>query len=317
MALDCLSVGILVADHLCAPIPHIPQAGGLVLTEHLELNIGGCASNVAMDLARVGTGVGVVGCVGDDVFGQFIIDTLKSADVDVKGVRRLQGVGTSGTLIINVAGEDRRFIHALGANARFTAADIPWDEVRQAKVLYVGGYLVMPALDPQELAEVFRQARQAGVTTVLDIVLPGPGDHLASLRPLLPHTDVFLPNSDEARLLTNSGDPHQQALALAEMGAGTVVITCGGQGSVLVSGKLRLQAGIYPVEYVGGTGAGDAFDAGFIAGLIEGGDLRRCLEWGSVLGASCVRTISATEGVFSRDEAEDFMRSHRLDVSQW
>jgi sugar/nucleoside kinase (ribokinase family) len=317
MSIDCLSVGILVADHGCAPIDHAPAAGELVLTDGLTLSIGGCASNAAMDLARVGVKVAVVGSVGHDVFGQFISETLTAAGVETSCLRQLTGVGTSGTLIVNVQGQDRRFVHTLGANARFTAADIPLEKVRAAKILYVGGYLLMPALLPEELAEVFRQARRWGVTTVLDIVLPGPGDHWTQLAPVLKETDVFLPNTDEAAAITGLKDPRAQAQRFQEAGARTVVITCGGEGTVLVSASERLHAGTYPVTYVGGTGAGDAFDAGYIAALLAGCDVRGCLAWASALGASCVRSISATESVFTRPELEAFVTEHALPVESW
>lgn len=317
MDIDCLSVGILVADHLCAPIERVPAAGQLILADHLSLSIGGCASNAAVDLARVGVRVGIVGSVGRDVFGRFIVETLAAAGVDTESVRELDGVGTSGTLIINVRGEDRRFIHTVGANARFTAADIPLERVRRAKVLYVGGYLLMPALDPEELAHVFRQARAAGVITVLDVVLPGPGDHAARLAPVLRETDVFLPNEDEAAAITGLTDPRAQAEHFRAAGARTAVITCGGSGTVLAAEGLRLRAGSFPAEYVGGTGAGDAFDAGYIAGLLAGCDPRGCLAWASALGASCVRSISATESVFSRAEAEAFLAGHALQIDTW
>jgi sugar/nucleoside kinase (ribokinase family) len=315
-SIDCLSVGILVADHLCDPIDHVPGAGQLVLCPRLPLAIGGCASNVATDLARLGVRVGVVGCVGRDAFGRFIIDTLSASGVEVSGIRQLDDAETSGTLIINVRGEDRRFIHSVGANARLQAADIPLERVRQAKVLYVGGYLLMPALEGEPLAQLFRQARAAGVKTVLDIVLPGPGDHWPKLASVLAETDVFLPNHDEAAVLTGLADPVEQAERFAEAGAGAVVITCGGAGSVIVSGGKRFRAAAHQVEYLGGTGAGDAFDAGFIAGLLRGGDLADCVRWGSAVGASCVRSISATEGVFTRDEAEHFLRQNPLGMEE-
>ncbi|HEX7446096.1 MAG TPA: carbohydrate kinase family protein [Pirellulales bacterium] len=317
MSIDCLSVGVLVADHLCAPILRVPHAGELLLTDHLLLNIGGCASNAAMDLARVGVKVAVVGCVGDDAFGRFVIETLDARGVDTGSILRLPDVGTSGTLIINVSGEDRRFIHTIGANGRLSAADIPLERVRQAKVFYVGGFFLMPGLRADELTELFRQARAAGVVTMLDVVVPGPGDYWPQLEPLLAETDVFLPNNDEAALLCGLDDPRRQAERFHAAGAKTVVITCGGEGTVLVAESLRLQAETYPVTYVGATGAGDAFDAGFIAGLLEGGDVRRCLEWGSALGASCVRSIGATDSVFTRDEALAFMRQHRLKMREW
>jgi len=317
MQLDCLSVGVLVADHLCAPIPRLPRAGELVLTEQLELAIGGCAANAAIDLARLGVRVGVIGCVGQDAFGRFIMETLEAAGAETSGIVRLADVGTSGTLIINVQGEDRRFIHTMGANARLTVEHIPADRVRQARVLYVGGYLLMPALEHASLAALFRQARAWGVKTVLDVVLPGPGDYWPRLEALLPETDVFLPNNDEAAAITGEEDPRRQAERFREAGAGTVVITCGGRGSVLVTEGMRLEAGVYPTSYVGGTGAGDAFDAGYIAGLLEGADPLRCLQWGSALGASCVRAVGATESVFTRAEAEAFMQAHPLETRRW
>lgn len=317
MSLDCLSVGVLVADHLCAPIPKLPQAGELCLADHLLLNIGGCASNAAMDLARLGVNVAVVGCVGEDAFGRFVVETLDGAGVDTASIARLSDVGTSGTLIINVQGEDRRFVHAIGANARLTAAQIPRDRLKQARVLYVGGYLLLPGLEQLALAALFREARALGVRTVLDVVLPGPGDHFRQLERLLPETDVFLPNDDEGAAITGLADARQQAVRFHEAGAKTVVITCGGEGTVLVTAGLRLHASSYPVTFVGGTGAGDAFDAGYIAGMLQGFGPRECLAWGSALGASCVRSIGATESVFTRAEAEAFMRSERLDVREW
>jgi sugar/nucleoside kinase (ribokinase family) len=314
VGVDCVSAGILVADHLSAPISHLPEPGELVLVNELPLALGGCAANAAIDLARLGVAVSVVGCVGRDAFGRFIVETLSAAGVATGGIRTTSEAATSGTLIINVAGQDRRFIHNIGANARLRAADIPFEQVRGAKAFYVGGYLLLPALDPQELGELFRRAQAAGVITVLDVVLPGAGDHLSKLTPVLPHTDVFLPNGDEARAITGLDDPLRQAEAFLNAGARTVVITHGGEGTYLVNDRMRLRAGTYPVEFAGGTGAGDAFDAGYIAGLLAGEGPQRCLEWGSALGASCVRAVGATEAVFTRAEAEAFMRAHRLKI---
>jgi len=308
MAIDCLSVGILVADHLCSPIDRMPEAGELVLADELPLAIGGCAANAAIDLARL--------CVGNDAFGKFIIATLTQHGVDAAAIGQRAGVGTSGTLIINVKGQDRRFIHAVGANATLRASDIPLDLVRQAKVLYLGGYLLMSSLTHDDVAKLFQTARGYGVTTVLDVVLPGPGDHFAGMEKVLAETDVFLPNEDEAAALTGLSDPIAQAERFREAGASTVVITCGHAGSVLLSNNLCLRSGTYPVDFVGGTGSGDAFDAGYIAGLLNGDEPRRCLEWASALGASCVRAVGATESVFRRDEALAFMKRHALAIEE-
>lgn len=317
MGFDCLSVGILVADHLCAPIARLPEAGELVLADDLPLAIGGCAANAAIDLRRVDVNVGVIGCVGADIFGRFICETLAEAGIGTEGIRAVHDYPTSGTLIINVQGQDRRFIHTIGASAALRAGEIPWSLVSQSKVLYVGGYLLLKGLKPAELADLFRRARAAGVITVLDIVMPGPGEYLEQLDPVLAETDVFLPNTDEAGSITGQKDPVRQAERFLSAGAKTVVITCGHDGTLLMSDRLRFRAGVYPTQFVGGTGAGDAFDAGYILGLARGDDPRRCLEWGSALGASCVRSISATASVFTRPEAEAFIGKHPLEIREF
>jgi sugar/nucleoside kinase (ribokinase family) len=314
--LPVISAGILVVDHLSSPIPRVPRAGELILCDRLPLAIGGCASNVAIDLARVGVGVGVVGCVGRDPFGQFLVERLAAAGVETSGVQMLDGVDTSGTLIINVAGEDRRFVHSAGANAVIETKHIPLQRVRRAKLFYVGGYLLMPALErPGALGELFREARRSGVKTMLDVVLPGPGDHWQKLESLLAETDVFLPNEDEAAAITGLTDPREQAKRFRDAGAQTVVITRGERGALLATDGLLVQVAPYPTQFVGGTGAGDAFDAGFIAGMLAGEDPIGCLKWGAALGASCVRSISATESVFTRDEALKFMATHELKLT--
>lgn len=314
--MKCLSVGILVADHLCAPISHSPAAGELVMTDRLELAIGGCASNAAIDLARLGVDVDVIGCVGRDVFGQFIVENLAAQGVGVGRIRQVDGVGTSGTLIINVAGEDRRFVHTAGANVRLRAEEIRDDDLRGAGVLYVGGYLLLAGFTPEATAELFQRARARGIRTVLDVVLPGPGDYWPQLTPVLPHTDVFLPNDDECRAMTGLDDAVAQAERCCAAGARTTVITCGRAGSVLVGEGLRVRAGVYPTQFVGATGSGDAFDAGYIAGMLASLPPLDCLRWGSALGASCVRAIGATEAVFRRHEAEEFLARHELPWEQ-
>jgi sugar/nucleoside kinase (ribokinase family) len=306
--------GIVVADHLCTPISHVPAAGELVAADDLILNIGGCASNAAVNLAKLGVRAAVCGRVGDDAFGRFIADTLIANGVDVRALTSDPSRATSQTLIINVKGQDRRFVHSFGANQGLTASDLDPVLVEPPRVLYLGGYLILPALHAAALAERFARARKAGTVTVLDVATPGPGDYLRHLRAVLPETDVFLPNCDEAELILGESDPVRQALAFRDLGARTVVITCGEQGAVVVSDSLRVRLGTYPVPYLDGSGGGDAFDAGYIAGLLDGLSELDCLKLASAVGASCVRAIGTTAGVFTRPEADAFIAQHELAI---
>jgi sugar/nucleoside kinase (ribokinase family) len=313
---EVLCAGIIVADHVSSPITHLPAAGELVLAEQLLLTIGGCAANVAVDLVKLGVSASVVGCVGNDVFGRVVAEMLHDAGVDGSALQVRSGLDTSQTLIVNVAGEDRRFIHTFGANAAFAARDIPLDRATTCKVLYLGGYLLMERVRGAELASVFAAARRAGTKTVLDVVTPGRGNYLPWLEPLLPEVDVFLPNNHEAELITGQADPLAQAETFRGMGARTAIITLGDKGAVLVGEGVRLRADAFRVPFVDGSGGGDAFAAGYIAGLLRGLDEEGCLRLASAVGASCVRAIGTTTGVFTREECEAFLREHTLKI-EW
>jgi sugar/nucleoside kinase (ribokinase family) len=311
---EVLCGGIIVADHVCAPIDHVPAAGELVMADKMLLTIGGCAANAAVDLVKMGVRSAVVGRVGGDIFGRVVSDMLRESGVDVSCIKTSPDNETSQTLIINVKGHDRRFVHTFGANADFTAADLPQSLLPRVKVLYLGGYLLMPNMRQEDLVPVFQAAQRAGVKTVLDVALPGPGEYLSRLEKLLPHVDVFLPNHDEAVVITGEKDPFRQAEFFRERGVRTSVVTMGGDGAVLVQDGLRLKAGVFSMPYVDGSGGGDAFDAGYIYGLLRGLDATGSLQVASALGASCVRAIGTTPGVFTRGELEQFLGEHSLAV---
>ncbi len=313
---DVLCAGIVVADHVSSPISHLPAAGELVLADQLVLTIGGCAANVAVDLVKLGVSAAVVGRVGGDVFGRVVADMLRERQVDVSSLLISPDRDTSQTLIVNVAGQDRRFIHTFGANGDLRAADIPLERVATCRVLYLGGYLLMGGVHAEELIPVFAAARRAGAKTVLDVVTPGPADYLPRLEKILPHVDVFLPNDHEAELILGEKDSLRQAERFHQMGARTVIITKGDRGSLLVGESVRLRAETYHMPFVDGTGGGDAFAAGYIDGLLRGLDAEGCLRIGSAVGASCVRAIGTTAGVFTRSELEAFLRENPLRIER-
>jgi sugar/nucleoside kinase (ribokinase family) len=126
--------------------------------------------------------------------------------------------------------------------------------------------------------------------------------------------DVFLPNDHEAQLITGLADPVAQAEKFKTLGARTAIITMGDRGAVLVGEGQRLRAEAYRMNFVDGTGGGDAFAAGYMAGMLRGWTAAECLRIGSAVGASCVRAIGTTTGVFTKEECEAFLRDHTLKV---
>jgi sugar/nucleoside kinase (ribokinase family) len=306
--------GMVVVDHVAPPIARLPRAGELVAVDQLILNIGGGAANTAVDLTRLGAPVSICARVGDDILGRFATETLVSDGVDVKALKVGSRRATSQTLILNVRGEDRRFIHSTGANLDFTSADLDQALSPPPRVLHIGYFLILPELDAAGLAERFALARKSGTITLLDVATPGPGHYVEPLRTVLPHTDIFVPNTDEAALILGEDDPIRQAQIFRNMGAKRVVITRGEQGVISVSDDHSVKLGAYPVEFVDGSGGGDAFNAGYIVGLLEGLAELDCLNLASAVGASCVRAIGTTAGVFTREEAGEFLKRHELVV---
>jgi sugar/nucleoside kinase (ribokinase family) len=305
-----LCAGILVADLVIPPLPDLPEPGELTASEDFLLAPGGCAANVAISLAKLGVPSAVAGCVGADSFGEFLQRELRALGVDMRGLRHSADRGTSKTVILPVAGEDRRFVHSFGANAEFTPDHIDRSMLAGCDVFYLGGYLVLPAISAPKLAQLCAEARRGGARTVLDVVVPrGAAVSLESVREVLPLVDFFVPNEDEARALTGEADPHRQAARLVEAGSGTAIVTRGTAGAVLRSRDELLEVPAPTVASIDQSGAGDAFSAGLIAAVLAGWDSERTMRFASVVGASATTALGCTAGVFSRVQAEAFMET--------
>jgi len=307
--MDAVCVGILVSDLFASPIDSLPKAGELKKTEKFLQAAGGCAMNVAADLRRLGRTAALAGMVGEDMFGDFVIREAERCGIIASGVQRSSQSQTSNTVIIPVRGEDRRYLHSTGANSDFSLAGFDRSLLEGAGVLYVGGYLAMPKFNPVDLADLFHYARQRQLITLLDVIVPaGATVSLSEVEDVLPHADYFLPNDDEARRLTGCEDVRGQAETLSRLNPECcVVITRGVRGCTAKWRSEWIETPAYPVESVDESGAGDAFTAGLITGILEGWPLNRILGFASVVGASCTRALGCTDGVFSFEQAVEVL----------
>ena len=310
---DVGCAGILVADTFCGPFDALPQPGQLLALDSMPSRAGGCAANVAIDLAKQGISVDVVGCVGGDAAAQVVLGELAKWKV---GCNQIAAVDepTSQTVILLEKGQDRRYLHMFGANKRLSVDHLRHDWLQGLKVFYLGGLGVLPGLDMGRLAEVFGFCRKQGILTVLDVVLPSTTQHFDNLFRLLPQVDYFLPNEDEARQITGQSDPEKQARLLLGHGAGTVIITQGQLGAFAASAHGRWRSPAFRVESVDMSGGGDAFAAGLIRGILAGWEIPQMLRYASALGASATTAIGTTEGVFTADQAEGFLNEHDFKV---
>jgi sugar/nucleoside kinase (ribokinase family) len=313
--MDAVCLGITVADVFCTPLDSMPKPGHVSRTEKIELLAGGCATNTAIDLAKIGMKVGLIGKVGSDIFGKFLIDEISDSGVDTSRVRVSDGFPTSTTMVILSKKEDRRYIHSVGANADFRVKDIDIEYILKAKVFYVGGYLVLPGLDGKPMETVLKAAKKRGITTVVDVVVVWHDSLAEKCKRILPYVDVFLPNNDEAYAITGKDDVQKQADVLLGWGANTVVITMGEKGAFIKTrdGR-RVSSSIYKVKSVDPSGAGDAFDAGFVTGILKNWDLVKTLKFASAIAASCVMEVGANRGIFVMEKALEFINRNNIDI---
>lgn len=309
--MEVLCLGILVADVVAKPIDEMPGKGKLKLVDTMELHTGGCASNTGYALNKLGISTGLMGKVGVDGFGDFIVRYMKSAGLDIRGIKRTSSVNTSATMVMVSSDGERTFFHYLGANAELCYEDIDFDIIKEAKILHVAGTFLMPKFDGEPASRVLKQAKDWGIITSLDTAWDSRGNWMRVLEPCLQYLDIFMPSIEEARMITGKEEPPEIAEYLLSYGIGTVALKMGERGSYIRTRDWELYVPVYKVRTVDATGAGDAFAAGFLAGVSAGWDHRDAARLGNAVGACCVTAIGAVAGIKDLQETLAFMNSNK------
>ena len=303
---DVVTLGAVCADVMTRPVDRVPPVGQLTLVPEIELHLGGLAGATAVVLARLGLKVAFIGKVGQDGFGDFIVDVLKTEGVNVDKVARCTKSGTSATVVlINEQGE-RSFLHQIGANAELGESDFDYDFLDTVKVLHWGGPAITPGLDGEPIGHIMRKARAMGVKTSMDTCFDGQGNWFANIEHALPHLDIVMSSLDEARHYTGQDTPEAIADFYLSYGAEVAMVKLGGDGLFLKTAGKTLRLDAHAVPVVDTTGAGDAACAGFLYGVVQDWELESCAKLANAVGALTVQKMGGTEGVRSLDDALAF-----------
>ena len=212
---------VVVAGHICfdvipsfrhtepAAIDSLFVPGKLINMGAVKVSTGGPVSNTGIALSILGIHTRLMGKIGDDYFGQGVLELLAGRDA-AEGMMVVPGEQTSYTVVIVPPGYDRIFLHNPGANDTFGADDINYDLVAQAGLFHFGYPPLMRRIfenDAEQLVEIFRRVKALGVTTSLDMSLPdassesGRVDWDRVLRRLLPYVDIYLPSVEETMFM--------------------------------------------------------------------------------------------------------------------
>jgi sugar/nucleoside kinase (ribokinase family) len=310
-----------VAGHLCLDLTPafagaMPPPGGLAQAGPLGLRLGGCVANTARALAALGADVRAAAVVGDDLLGDAAAALLAAAPFRHASVRRAAIASTSYSVVLEPPGEDRRFLHHVGANAAFDADDAPIDG---ADILHVGYPQLLPRLLHDRgagLSALLARAQAAGVVTSVDFATTDPRD--AARYPWhevvhrwAPLADVLSPSADDLWPAFGHRDPVALADALVRAGVAVALVTAGRDGMWLRTassprlrggGKLlaalsdewadrQLYAPASRLPAIRTAGAGDAATAGLLFALLAGLDPTVALRLVADVAASHVSGI--------------------------
>jgi sugar/nucleoside kinase (ribokinase family) len=289
---DISVVGELNLDLVLYGLPGRFELDREHLASDLSLTLGSSSAIFAHNLALLGNRVQFHSAIGDDPLGEVCRSRLEEAGVDVSAVRKSQGKQTGITVILPQP-EKRFILTYLGVMGEMRFEDLDLPQIASARHLHLSSYFLQRALRPR-IAELFRFAKEAGLSTSLDTNDDPDGLWGNDVLGVLAWVDVLLPNEREACCLAGVDQP-ERALEVLSKGVPLVVMKRGEKGAMAIRGKERFEVAAPKTTAVDTIGAGDSFDAGFLHQFIRGAQLEACLRYGNLTGALSTTRPGGTE----------------------
>ncbi len=275
-----------------------PDREGIV--ERINYGGGGSAANVSVGTSRLGIKSGYIGKVGMDSFGSTLLEEIRRDGVDVSRVKiALDGATGFTIIIINKKGQVIMYGFK-GVSDKLMSNELDAKYIGSANHLHITGLRLKTAVSAAKIA------KKNGVPVSFDPGRLMSALGLQRLQPLLKLCDVLLLNSSEANNLTNASDHHEAAKILNKI-VPTVIIKMGEKGVYTKSGDLEFTLKAHKINVVDTTGAGDAFSAGFITGLLEGKSLKEAVTFANAVAALKITKIGA-RSLPTRKEVEQFIK---------
>lgn len=290
--------GVVVVDALSGPLTHYPVPGTCpqVVTERIRFAPGGGSCNTSSALAQMGLPVRIFSKVGDDLNGRFAQRMMADRGVDTRYLRLSPSEQTPFTFVgIHPDGE-RTFIHTPGSNLTFNIADLDLPALLDTDIFFYQDCWVLPQLDGAPAASLLSAAQQHGILTALDATW-GLGPRRDVLEMMVAHCDyLLLSYADLAHLY-----PEMNMASLADhlrgLGAKTVIMKMGAEGAFVASDAGHENIPGFKAKVVDTTGAGDCWDAGFLAAIAHGQPLHSAVRIGHACAAFGIESVGGATGI--------------------
>ncbi len=302
--LDVVTVGELNPDLILDGLDGTPILGREIRAGGCTFTLGSSTALCAANLAALGLRVGIVGKVGRDLFGDFVLQALRERRIDDSRVIRDPAVRTGLTVSL-ACPQDRAMVTFAGAMRNLCAEEVDLGYVLGARHLHVSSLFLQESLQAG-CAGLFRAAKGRGLTTSLD---PGwdPSEKWdAGIAHLFPWLDILFLNEVEVTALARTEGWREAALALGTC-VNLVVVKRGAGGATAFQAGAGRDQPAFAIRVVDPTGAGDAFDAGFLFGHLAGWPLEECLVWGNACGALTASRPGGSGAFRSQEEVRAFI----------
>jgi len=313
--LDVLVIGDLNPDIVVLDKTLTPVFGQVeTLVEAIHLTVGGSAGIMACGVSRLGLSVAACGAVGDDDLGRWMLGALAARGVDTRHCVVDVAIPTGATVIL-ARGADRAILTALGTIDQLRAQDVPDEVLAGVRHVHVASTALQPRLRVG-VPDLFRAARSAGATSSFDANWD-PAERWDGIDELLSTADICFPNLEEGRRWTGLSDPEEVARAIVARAARdrdpaagplTVALKLGRDGALALRGEDVVRVRARRVAVIDTVGAGDSFDAGFVAATVSGWPLDEALRLAVACGSASTRAIGGVNGQATLDEAAELMR---------
>lgn len=285
--MDVVGFGALNVDRVYI-VSEIPKAEEESYVLNFERYAGGSSANTIVGLSKLGLKTGFIGKVGSDDDGYFLIDELRRVGVDVRNVVISDGRTGCAMVFVDKMG-NRAIILDPSVNDTIRFEEIDIDYVNKFRLLHLSSFVCKVGFDSFE-------SQKKLVREFDGIVSFDPGSVYAKMgfrkiKSLIENSNLFMPNEIEVRLLTglNYREGAEFFLDLCDV----VVVKRGWKGCYVTDGRVSFEVKAYRVKVVDTTGAGDAFNTGFIYGYLKGKSLEECAKLGNYLASLCIQYVGA------------------------
>ena len=309
MRYDYASMGFYTFDCLGWPITAIPPGGGTYLIEDLTMAVSGAAGTAVIVGAKLGLKCLAVGGYGKDMMGDWAVHRIEEFGVDTSALQRIAGVPTSSSIVLTRTDGSRPALHLKGATGAFVVDPADFDRVTDATVFHLGGVGLMDAMDGERNAALIRHAKERGCITTVD-VFAGSSADLPDVEAVLPWTDYFIPSVEEAQALTGMTGLDEMSQFFFDRGVQCCIFTLGADGAYYHhrDGTTFIQPA-FTIKVKCTCGCGDAFNAGFAAGLIKGMSPQESVRLGQACSALNATGLGSQAGVVDLEKTLEFIRT--------